>query len=108
MTRLTRVEPQGSVRESYLVRGSIAPRFVAAHAVTAGDAIAFVPADAREAKALAAMLSDGSIRVAAPGRFWFDMTAYEAAAAARRARRVPVLLMVALLVAAVALLFYRG
>lgn len=35
------------------------------------------------------------------------MHAYETAAAARRAKRVPVLLMVALLVAAVAVAFYR-
>ncbi|MEH3158445.1 MAG: hypothetical protein PGN08_05615 [Sphingomonas taxi] len=43
-----------------------------------------------------------------PGRFWFDMDAYEAAAAVRRAKRVPVMLIVALLIAAVAVLFYRG
>lgn len=107
MTRLVRVEPQGTVRDRYLVHGPIAPRFVDAHAVMASDAIAFVPADAREARAFAAMMSDGSIRVARPGQFWFDMGAYEAAAAARRAKRVPVMLIVALLVAAVAVLFYR-
>ena len=108
--RLTRVDPPrapgGTVRDRYLVHGTIAPRFVEARAVTADDAIAFRPADAREVKAFAAMIADGSIR-ATGGRFWFDMDAYEAAAAARRATRVPVLLMVALLVAAVAVLFYR-
>lgn len=108
MTRLVRVEPQGTVRDRYLVHGTIAPRFVDAHAVTASDAIAFTPADAREAKAFAAMLADQSIRLASPGRYWFDMHAYEAAAASRRARRMPVMLIAALLVAAVAMLFYRG
>ena len=108
MTRLVWVEPQGTVRERYLVHGTIAPRFVDARAVTPSDAMAFTPADAREAKALAGMVSDGSIRVAEPGRFWFDMDAYEAAVAARRAKRVPVMLVVALLVALVAVLFYRG
>lgn len=105
--RLTRVE-RGTVRDRYLVHGTIAPRFVEARAVTADDAIAFTPADAREARAFAAMIADGSIRVPGPGRFWFDMDAYEAAAAARRAKRVPVMLIVALLIAAVAVLFYRG
>ena len=108
MTRLARVEPQGSVRDRYLVHGTIAPRFVEARAVTASDAIAFVPANAREAKAFAAMVSDGSIRVTGARLFWFDMDAYEDATAARRAKRVPVMLIVALLVAAVALAFYPG
>ncbi|USU08418.1 hypothetical protein NF700_15320 [Sphingomonadaceae bacterium OTU29MARTA1] len=108
MTRLVRVEPQGTVRDRYLVHGTIAPRFVDAHAVTASDAIDFAPADAREAKAFAAMVSDGSIRMAVPGRFWFDMDAYEAAAAGRRAKRVPVMLIVTLLIAVGAVMFYRG
>ncbi|USU11896.1 hypothetical protein NF701_15390 [Sphingomonadaceae bacterium OTU29THOMA1] len=108
MTRLVRVEPQGTVRDRYLVHGTIAPRFVDAHAVTASDAIDFAPADAREAKAFAAMVSDGSIRVAVPGRFWFDMDAYEAAEAGRRAKRVPVMLIVTLLIAVGAVMFYRG
>jgi hypothetical protein len=107
VTRLVRVAPQGSVRDRYLVHGTIAPRFVEAHAVTASDAIAFVPADAREAKALTAMVSDGSIRTAGLGRLWFDMDAYEAAAAARRAKRVPVVVIVALLIAVGAMIFYR-
>jgi hypothetical protein len=107
VNRLTRVEPQGNVRDRYLVHGTVAPRFVDARAVTASDAMAFAPADAREAKALAAMVSDGSIRVAGPGRFWFDMEAYEAAAAARRAKRVPVMVIVALLIAVAAVALYR-
>lgn len=106
--RLTRIEPKGTVRERYLVHGTVAPRFVDAHAVTASDAMPFAPADQREARAFSAMVADGSIRISAPGRFWFDMEAYEAAAAARRAKRVPVLLIVALLVAAVAVAFYRA
>ena len=105
--QLTRVTPRGTVRDRYLVHGTIAPRFVAAHAVTAADAIAFTPAAGREAKAFAAMIADGSIRMPAAGRFYFDMDAYEAAAAARRARRVPVLLIVSLLIAVVAVAFYR-
>jgi len=107
MSRLTREPARGTVRDRYLVRGSIAPQFVEAHAVTADDAIAFTPADAREAKAFAAMIADGSIRMPAKGRFYFDMEAYEAAAAVRRAKSVPVMLIVALLIAAVALVFYR-
>ncbi len=107
MSNLIREPGAGTVRDRYLVKGSIAPRFVDAHAVTADDAIAFTPADAREAKAFAAMIADGSIRMPRQGRFYFDMDAYEAAAAARRAKSVPVMLIVALPVAAVAVAFYR-
>lgn len=106
-TRLTRVASEGAVRDRYLVHGTIAPRFVEARAVTPDDAIAFTPGDSREARALAAMIADGSIRMVAPGRFYFDMPAYEAAAAARRAKSVLVMLIVALLIAAVAVAFYR-
>ncbi|GAA0668007.1 hypothetical protein GCM10009102_17690 [Sphingomonas insulae] len=104
---MVREHARGTVRDRYLVKGSIAPRFVEARAVTADDAIPFAPADAREARAFASMIADGSIRMPAKGRFYFDMDAYEAAAAARRAKSVPVMLIVALLVAVVAVLFYR-
>ena len=107
LTRIATSGPRGTVRDRYLVHGTIAPRFVAAHAVIADDAMPFTPAGAREAKAFAAMIADGSIRGVGQGRFWFDIHAYETAAAARRAKRVPVLLMVALLIAAVAVAFYR-
>lgn len=105
---LSRVEPKGTVRDRYLVHGTVAPRFIEAHAVTASDAIAFTPVDAREAKAFAAMISTGAIRMPRPGHFYFDMDAYEAAAAARRAKSVPVMLIVAVLIAAVAVMFYRS
>ena len=107
LTRIATSGPRGTVRDRYLVHGTIAPRFVAAHAVTADDAIAFTPTDTREAKAFAAMIADGSIRAVGRGRFWFDMDAYESAAAVRRAKRVPVMLMLALLIAAVAVACYR-
>jgi hypothetical protein len=106
--RLRSEQPKGAMRDRYLVHGSIAPRFVDAHAVTPDDAIAFEPADAGEAKALAAMIADGSVRMPSAGRSYFDMDAYEAAAAARRAKSVPVMLIVALLIAVVAVTFYRG
>jgi hypothetical protein len=81
-----RTDGQDVERTRYLVRGTIAPRFVDARAMCAADAIPFAPATPRERRALAAMIADGSIRVAAPGRFYFDMAAYEAAAAARARR----------------------
>ncbi|MBI0474032.1 hypothetical protein D9601_01455 [Sphingomonas sp. MA1305] len=100
--------PAPAVRTRYLVHGSIAPRFVEAGALSMAEAIPFVPADPREARALAAMVADGSIRTLGGGRFWFDMQAYEAAREARRRRRLPVMLLVALLIAGVMLFFYHG
>ena len=109
MSELRIVPPTGPrVRAHYLVRGTIAPHFVEAGALSAKDAIAFSPPDPRQVKELAAMVADGSIRTLGNGRFWFDMDAYEAATDARRRRNLPILILAALIVAAVAVLFYRG
>lgn len=106
MTELQRTDAHGVERTRYLVRGTIAPRFVDARAVCAADAIPFAPATPRERRALAAMIADGSIRLAAPGRFYFDMAAYEAVATARARRLVPLWIGGALAIAVIALLFY--
>ena len=113
--QLTRVGPPSpppsaprAQRTRYLVRGTIAPRFIDAHAVEAEDAIAFAPADPREAKAFARMIADGAIRAARPGAYWFDMDTYEAAEARRRIRMLPWLVAVPVVIAAIATLFYRG
>ncbi len=109
MTReLERVGEPALVRTRYLVRGSIAPRFIDRHALSAEDAIAFVPDGAREQRQFATMVSDGSIRMPRAGRFYFDIDAYEAAAEARRRRMLPVLVIVPLLIALVAVLSYVG
>ncbi|AXJ94660.1 MULTISPECIES: hypothetical protein [unclassified Sphingomonas] len=100
--------PAPRLRDHYLVQGTVAPHFVEAGALTMAEAIAFRPADTRQAKELAAMVADGSIRTLGNGRFWFDIDAYEAAAAVRRRRRLPVILLVAIIVAVAALFFYRG
>ena len=110
MTRLTRLEPPRLTRERthYLVRGTIAPVFIAAHAVAASDAMPFVPSGKRETRAFASMLSNGSIRKAAHDRFWFDMTAYEAAAARRSRQLAPLWIAAATIGAIIATMFYRG
>lgn len=109
MTReLERVGEPALVRTRFLVRGSIAPRFVDAHALSVEDAMPFVPAGTREARQFATMVRDGSIRMPRAGRFYFDIDAYEAATEARRRRMLPVLVIVPLLIALVAALSYVG
>lgn len=110
MSQLTRFEPPQprGERTRYLVRGTIAPRFVAARALSAKDAITFIPIGARETRAFATMLADGSIREDARGRFWFDMAAYEVAATARRRQMAPLWIAVAVIGAVIAMMFYRG
>lgn len=110
MSQLTRFEPPQprGERTRYLVRGTIAPRFVSTRALSAKDAITFIPIGARETRAFATMLADGSIREDARGRFWFDMAAYEAAATARSRQMAPLWIAVAVIGAIIAMMFYRG
>lgn len=95
--------PPGALR----VRGRIAEAMLAAHALAPEDAIAFTP-DARDVAAFAKMRADNIIRDVPGGRFWLDLVAYHL----REQARGRVLAMwtfgLALIVAAIAMLFYRG
>ena len=108
--RLTRTgtTPAPLTPTRYLVRGTIAPRFVEANALAAADAIAFVPADELEARELARMIADGSMRRSGTDRLYLDMVAYAAVVEARRRRLLPWLVIVPVLLAGIAVLFYRG
>ena len=110
MNQLEPIRPPAAapVRLRYLVRGDIAPVFVERHALSADDAIAFVPANPRAGRRFAAMLADGSIREPSRARFYFDMAAYEAAAEARSRRMVPWLIVASIAIAVVAVSFYVG
>lgn len=95
-------------RAHYLVRGRVAPELVARHALSPEDAVAFAPADAKVQRELARMVENGSVRIAAGGRMWFDMDAYEAAAAARERHMLPLAIGLSLIVVALAVYFYVG
>jgi len=95
--------PPGALR----VRGRIAEAMLAAHALAPEDAIDFTP-DPRDAAAFAAMRADGVVREVAGGRFWFDLVAYHLREQARGRVRAMWGFGLALVVATIAVLFYRG
>ena len=95
--------PPGALR----VRGRIAEAMLAAHALAPEDAIEFAP-DPRDAAAFAKLRAAGIVREVPGGRFWFDLVAYHLREQARSRHMVPLALGVAVLIAVVAVLFYRG
>ncbi len=94
--------PAGALR----VRGRIAEAMLAAHALSPEDAIDFTP-DPRDATAFAKLRDAGIVREVPGGRFWFDLVAYHLREQARSRDAVIWSLAVAVMIAAVAMLFYR-
>lgn len=100
--------PAPRPRAHYLVRGRVAPELVARHALSPEDAVAFAPADPKVRRELARMVDNGSVRLVAGGRVWFDMDAYEAAGAERTRQWLPLFIGLSLMVAALAMYLYVG
>jgi hypothetical protein len=90
------------------VRGPVAGHFLAQHALSPGEAIAFVPKDRVERWWFDRFRRIGALREAPPGRWWFDLAAYHRDAQAFSWRWVPIAIAVPVVIAAVAMLFYRG
>lgn len=95
--------PPGALR----VRGRIAEAMLAAHALAPEDAIEFTP-DPRDAAAFEKLRAAGIVREVPGGRFWFDLVAYHLRERQRSQHMVPLALGVAVLIAVVAVFFYRG
>lgn len=106
--RLARLSPQPPPlgRQGYLVRGAIAPVFVERGALAPEEAIYFAPGTATAAE-WERLRDSGAIRQAG-GRWWLDIVAYQASAQARSRAALPWIVAGALLVAALAMLLYRG
>ncbi|MEO7169241.1 MAG: hypothetical protein V4610_23365 [Pseudomonadota bacterium] len=90
------------------VRGPVAAHFLAHHALSPEDAIDFVPRDRVERWWFDRFRRIGALREAEPGRYWFDLVAYHLEAQAFSRRWVPIAIAVSVVIAAVAMLFYRG
>lgn len=88
------------------MRGTIPPIFVERGALAPEHAIAFTPA-ASQTKEWERLRGVGAIRQASPN-WWLDMVAYQAAANARSRAALPWLVLGAVLIAAIAVSFYRG
>jgi hypothetical protein len=95
--------PAGALR----VRGRIAEAMLAANALAPEDAIDFTP-NPRDAAAFAKLREAGIIREVPGGRFWFDLVAYHLRERALSRSRAIWGFGLAMIVAAFAMLFYRG
>jgi hypothetical protein len=89
-------------------RKRIAAYFLAQHAISAEDAVPFVPGKGMAERQFRQMLATGIVREAAPGRFWFDRAAWKAAEEAQRRVLIPLLVILLLVLAAIPLFFYRA
>ena len=89
------------------VRGSIAPQFLARHALSPADAIPFVPTSA-QTRAFAAMRATGCVVEVAQGRFYLDLAACHREEDRRRRWLIPRALAACVFVAALAMFFYQG
>jgi hypothetical protein len=86
-------------------RRKIVGHFFALHAVTAEEAVPFVPQSLVMRRQFEHLQALGVVRQAAGG-FWIDTVAYQADSERRRRRMVPIVILVALILAAIPLFFY--
>jgi hypothetical protein len=89
------------------VRGPVARYFLARHALSAEDAIPYVPKGQYERWWFDRFCKRGSLREVRPGSFYFDLIAYHRDAEALRRRGVTIALPASLAIAGIAMLFYR-
>lgn len=89
-------------------RRPVTNHFLALHAISANDAVAYVPQDASQRFQFDQMRGAGIIHEAIPGHFWLDLPALKADEDAKRLRMVPVAIVVAVVAALLLTLFYRG
>jgi hypothetical protein len=89
-------------------RRRIASHFFVHHAISAEDAVAYVPQSLIEERQFAKMQAKGVVREAGAGRYWIDTAAYQAEIDSRRRLLVPIVIVLCVAIAAALLLAYRG
>ena len=89
------------------VRGPVARYFLARHALSAEDAILYMPKTRYEHWWFDRFRARGSLHEVRPGSFYFDLIAYHADAEAIRRRAVTISLFLSVAIAGIAMLFYR-
>lgn len=87
-------------------RRTIRAHFFALHAVTAEEAVPFVPQRRIERTQFEHMLGAGIVHEAGRGRYWFDLAAWQKQQDRRRRILVPIVIALCLLAAGLITLFY--
>jgi hypothetical protein len=87
-------------------RRTIRAYFFAQHAVTAEEAVPYLPQRRIEQTQFDRMLRAGIVREAGKGRYWFDLVAWQKQQDRRRAILVPIVIAVCVLVAGLLTLLY--
>jgi len=100
-------EPQRMPAGALRVRGRIAEAMLALHAIAPEDAVDYSP-EPRDAREFDRLRAAGIVREVPGGRYWFDLIAYHLRERARSRVATMWAFGIALVVAAVAVLFYRG
>ena len=101
-TSVAPIIPAAVARE----RRRIVAHFYVHHAVSAADAVPYVPAKGMGHRQFEEMLAKGILHEASPGRFWIDQAAYKADLERRRRMVIPLIVAVLLILAAIPLFFY--
>jgi hypothetical protein len=87
-------------------RRRIVAHFYIHHAVSAQDAVTYVPEGGMGRCQFEEMLAKGILHEAAAGTFWIDQAAYKADLERRRRMVIPLIVAVLLILAAIPLFFY--
>jgi hypothetical protein len=87
-------------------RRRIRAHFFALHAVTAEEAVPFVPQRRIERTQFERMLAKGIVHQAGPDLYWFDLAAFQKDQDRTRAFLVPIVIAVCVLVAGLITLLY--
>lgn len=87
-------------------RRRIRAHFFALHAVTAEEAVPFVPQRPVERTQFERLRRAGIVRDAGPGRYWFDIVAWQRHQDRTRAFLVPIVIALCLLAAGLITLLY--
>ncbi|UZK66084.1 hypothetical protein [Sphingomonas sp. M1-B02] len=88
-------------------RRKIVGHFFVHHAISAEDAVAYVPQRRIIQHQFDRMRRGGVIREASPGRYWIDLAAYQSELDQRRRVLVPIVILTCLVIAGAILFAYR-
>lgn len=100
--------PRTLQNRGHRIRGPIAGRLLAVHAITPADAVRYTPRGRIERWWLTHHLRTGTLCRLSDGRLHLDLHAHYARVEARSRRAVPFALVGAIAIAGIAMLFYRG